>query len=429
MKLWNMLAVPLAIGTSAVASAAMAQYGGSAPAPSPPPNVSTRANSSPAATTTGSKLKISSGAMKPIIALQTAVNANDVANIPARLAEAKAAAQTPQDRFFISQLQMKAAFANKDEAAQAAAIQAQIDSGGATAERLAELRLALGNTRLKAKDFAGALALLQPLTVSDPNNTDAMLLTAEALYGVNRTAEAVPLLQKVIAAQKAQGKAVDENIYRRALAFAYKAKSPVTNQLALDWVRAYPSPATWRDTVRLYAETSGLSGIDLIDVYRLERAAGALQGETEFYRYAATAAEHGLPGEAKGVLEEGFASKAIDRTRPMFRDTYANVSRRVTTDRASLAASERTALAGSAAKGVMSTADAYLGYGDYAKAASLYRAALGKSGADTGLANLRLGIALARSGDKAGATTAFNAVSGNRAGLAKLWLAWIAARA
>jgi hypothetical protein len=112
----------------------------------------------------------------------------------------------------------------------------------------------------------------------------------------------------------------------------------------------------------------------------------------------------------------------------MFRDTYTLASGRIAADRASLAAAEKAALAGAAAKGAMSTGDAYLGYGDYAKAAAMYRAALTKSGADTSLANLRLGIALGRSGDKAGATAALNAVTGPRAGIAKLWLAWLATR-
>ena len=77
----------------------------------------------------------------------------------------------------------------------------------------------------------------------------------------------------------------------------------------------------------------------------------------------------------------------------------------------------------------MVTGDAYLGYGEYAKAAELYRAALTKSGVDTNLANLRLGIALARSGDKAGATAAFNAVTGPRADIAKYWLLYLSTRA
>ena len=71
------------------------------------------------------------------------------------------------------------------------------------------------------------------------------------------------------------------------------------------------------------------------------------------------------------------------------------------------------------------TADAFMSYGDYAKAATLYRAALGKTGVDADLANLRLGIALARSGDAAGATSALNAVKGTRAGIAQMWLLYL----
>ena len=54
----------------------------------------------------------------------------------------------------------------------------------------------------------------------------------------------------------------------------------------------------------------------------------------------------------------------------------------------------------------------------------MYRQALAK-GADKNVANLRLGEALARSGDKAGATAAFNAVTGPQAEVAKFWLVYV----
>jgi Flp pilus assembly protein TadD len=69
--------------------------------------------------------------------------------------------------------------------------------------------------------------------------------------------------------------------------------------------------------------------------------------------------------------------------------------------------------------------DRYYAMGDYAKAADLYRMAMGKPGVDGAVANLHLGMALARSGDKAGATTALNAVTGPRADIAKFWLAYV----
>jgi hypothetical protein len=69
--------------------------------------------------------------------------------------------------------------------------------------------------------------------------------------------------------------------------------------------------------------------------------------------------------------------------------------------------------------------DRYYGMGNYAKAIELYRMAMGKPGVDPAIANLHLGMALARSGDKAGATTALNAVTGPRADVAKYWLIYI----
>jgi hypothetical protein len=98
---------------------------------------------------------------------------------------------------------------------------------------------------------------------------------------------------------------------------------------------------------------------------------------------------------------------------------------RVRADRASLVAGEKAALAAATARPALATGDAFMSYGDYAKAAALYRAALGKSGVDADLANLRLGIALARSGDKAGAQTALSAVKGNRGSIAQLWLVYL----
>ena len=68
----------------------------------------------------------------------------------------------------------------------------------------------------------------------------------------------------------------------------------------------------------------------------------------------------------------------------------------------------------------------YYGYGQYAEAAELYRAALQKGGEDAGLVNVRLGAALALAGQRAEAEAAFRAVTGgDRAELAQLWLLWL----
>ena len=105
------------------------------------------------------------------------------------------------------------------------------------------------------------------------------------------------------------------------------------------------------------------------------------------------------------------------------------VSGRIAEDRASLAGVDTKARAAANGTLAMKTAAAYFGYGDYAKAVDLYRVALQKGGVDANVVNTRLGIALALAGQKAEATTALQAVTGTRADLAQLWLAWMNQRA
>ena len=84
--------------------------------------------------------------------------------------------------------------------------------------------------------------------------------------------------------------------------------------------------------------------------------------------------------------------------------------------------------AAGAAKGdvAMQTGDAYLGQRNYAKAVEMYRLALQKGSIDANVVNTRLGIALALSGQKAEAKTAFGAVAGSpRADIARFWSTWM----
>jgi Flp pilus assembly protein TadD len=72
------------------------------------------------------------------------------------------------------------------------------------------------------------------------------------------------------------------------------------------------------------------------------------------------------------------------------------------------------------------TGSAYLAYGENAKAIALFKLAQQKGGADADTVNTRLGIALARSGDKDGARAAFKAVTGaQRKDIADFWLLWL----
>ena len=71
-------------------------------------------------------------------------------------------------------------------------------------------------------------------------------------------------------------------------------------------------------------------------------------------------------------------------------------------------------------------ADAYLNYGDAAKAEELYTAALAKGATDKDRVYTRLGIAQVDQGKWAAAKDSFSKVAGTRNNLAKLWLIYVA---
>ncbi len=406
------LALAVAAGSLAMATPALAQ-----------------AQPAPAAAAPRYEPKISSSARKEIVDLQTAVNAKDTANIPAKIAAAQAKAKTKDDRYVIAQLQLKAAVDANDTAASIAGLEAVLASDALPAADTAPLYNSLGKLHYNAKAYDKAGTAMERLLQLEPNNVEATVMLGEIRNGQGRTAEAITLIQKAIATRTAAGQKPDESWYKRTVALAFNAKLPNSSALAREWVGAYPSPKNWREAIRVFQLTSRNEDSALIDSMRLAQATGGLSGESDYFRFANALVTKGYPGEAKAVLEQGFAAKSIDKNKPTFSQIYALASTRSEGDRASLDASATAAKAAPDAKKAMTTADAYYGYGDYAKAADLYRVALTKAGVDKDLANLRLGMALARQGDKAGATAALNAAGGQQAEVAKFWQTYVATKA
>src|SRR3546814_74937 len=145
-----------------------------------------------------------------------------------------------------------------------------------------------------------------------------------------------------------------------------------------------------------------------LDLYRLLTANGALASERDYQAYAEAAVQNGQYGEAKAIIEAGRAGGKLLSNDAATASIYKTASARATKDKAAL-----TALAAKAG-GASEAADAYLAWGDYARAAELYRAALKQTPADPGQVNTRLGIALARAGNVEEARKALAAVTGDR---------------
>lgn len=372
------------------------------------------------------KFDISSGARKSISDLQTAVNAKDTANIPAKLAAAQAAAKTNDDKYIIAKLQLQAAAASNDNAAIIAALEALVNSGSATNGELVPSFINLGKIAYNAKDYPKASNYFSQALKINPDEIDGLVMSAEAQNALGQPAAGVESLRKAIRLQGATGQKADENWYKRAFAFASTAKTPNAVDVGIEWVRAYPTTKNWHDLLRVYQSMNDMDVMAGLDVSRLMYTTNSLTSEGDYFRLAGPLVTKGFPGEAKAVMDQGLAKGAFTKDNASLGPLYASAVAKSAGDRASLDTAAKAASAQPLATKIVVIADAYAGYGDYAKAADLYKAALGKTGADKDLINLRLGMTLARAGDKAGATAALGAVGGTQTGTAKLWLAYVA---
>jgi tetratricopeptide (TPR) repeat protein len=421
----------LALALAVSATPAAAQY--DRPPPPPPPQIpqnlpsQSRDNPAQAQPADDGKVHPSAKALKAIVELQKAVIANDTANIPAKVAAAQAVATTKDDRYIIAQFQLKAAYASNDDAALATAIDAVAASGFIDKpSTMADLYVALGSKLYNAKKFDGAASAFEHATTLNPSNTQALINLAESRFSQGRKPDAVSLFQRAIQAKIAAGEKPEEGLYKRALGIAYDLQMPVAMEIGKQWITAYPSPASWRNALALYQNFSKPDVEAVLDALRLMRATNSLSNSADYSLYATAAAQQMNYNEAQVVIDQGLANKQIDPSSPLFRDIISGLKTKPKATEADLVQAVKDAKDG---KAFVRIGDRYYAMGNYAKAAELYRQAIGKAGVDSSVANMHLGMALAQTGDKAGATAAFNAVSGSLAEVAKYWLIYVQQRA
>ncbi|MEM8724275.1 MAG: hypothetical protein AAGE86_02020, partial [Pseudomonadota bacterium] len=163
-------------------------------------------------------------------------------------------------------------------------------------------------------------------------------------------------------------------------------------------------------------------GQELLDLLRLGRKVAALQDQSDFEYYVESADARRLPKEVKDVIEEGLASGVVSQDNLFLSEALQTANSRIQSDRSDLPALERDAsAAGAGLRTVVAAGDAFLSYGEYAKAAQFFEKALGLPGVETQRVMTRLGIAQVSLGDHAAAKATFAQISGQREPIARLW--------
>jgi tetratricopeptide (TPR) repeat protein len=361
--------------------------------------------------------------------LNAALQANDLATAATALTAAKAATLSADARYLLASEQLKLAVATNTRAMQSEAIDAMISSGLTDAAVLPEL---LRNQAALASDLGDrkkAEASLARLIEISPNDVAALMTLAKVRSEQKNYPGAVQAIDRAIQVQQAANQPVRESWYKYGLNYAMvSSMAPQALQFAEALVKNYPTTANWRDAILAYRDLAKPDKLALLDALRLQRFTKSLAGERDYVGLADSLNRAGYPGEATAVLDEGVANNMVSTSTPGVADLRRAAAGKVAEDKRSLPGLEKSALAAATGTSALSTGDVYFGYGNYAKAVELYRAALQKGSVDTDLVNTHLGMALAMTGNKPEAETAFKAITGQRQQLADFLLLWLSQR-
>jgi hypothetical protein len=382
-----------------------------------------------AAASTEWKAKITKEEAVALKPLETAVNAKDWAAAQAALPAAEAGAKSADARFFVAQFIYLIGSGTNNAALQTRGLDAMIASGGGDPTRQATLYKAQGQMAAQAKDYAKAEAAYARYAQLAPNDPEAATFQTELKFLQGKHAEVVPAVQQMIRQREAAGQQVPETLYQLGLQSASNAKMwPEATSLARTLVAKYPNQKNWRNALLLFRRSSP-QGPALLDMLRLMRATKTLDSSDEYLAYADLAARGRFYSEARGVLEEGFASGKLARSNRDASAILTEVGGRIAGDLPAIQGLEPRARSGANGELSLQLAEGYYGHGQYAKATEFYRLALQKGGVDASHVNSRLGMALALAGQRAEAETALKAVTGPRSALASYWLLWLGQRA
>lgn len=391
-------------------------------------------------------LKLSPDVLKAAQVAQPAILAKDFATAEPALAQIDAAAKTDDDKYIGAALrydfeQQKLAAAQAanpnapvNETVLAGPLDVLIANPSTPADMRGRYTYRRGALAFNGKQYPVAVQYFQKAKALGYTNEDLDLQIVKAKMESGDVKSGLADLDASVTAQTAAGKKAPEDYYRYAISKANAAKlKPETFAWLQKYAVAYPSPKTWRDVIVTFGlQQNGVVTLDetqKIDLFRLMRQTKSLADQNDYLEYADSVNRRGLPSEAQAVLKEGMAAGKIPATNTMAKTLLADTGTAIRND-GPLSGLEKKAASNADGKLAAGTADAYLGQDNYAKAIELYRLALSKGGVNADDVNLHLGIAQAKSGDKAGAATSFGAVKTTpRLETAQLWMSWMNAPA
>jgi tetratricopeptide (TPR) repeat protein len=365
---------------------------------------------------------------KPLAKAASLMNAHNYAAAMAQVRVAAAArGLTPEESFVVEQMRGSIAQRSGDNATAAKVYANMLASGRVSPSQEAMLLKAEASMAFNAKNYPAAIGWIQRSLKSNPNDA-AMRTQLITAYYLNKDYANAGKLQalQVAAILRAGQKPTEEQLQLLAACQRASGDTVGFGNTMVQLVTYYPKPDYWQNLIHSAQTRPGFSDRLTLDIDRFELAIGALTKPDDFMEMTELALQVPLPGEAKAIIDKGYASGVLgtgpaaareQRLRDLVEKTYAS-------EKATLAGREADARASHDGNLMAALGEEYASYGD-PKGIALMTAGIRKGGLrhpdDT---RLHLGLAYLRAGQKAPAMQVLRTVDGKEGAsdVARLWI-------
>ncbi len=367
---------------------------------------------------------------KPLQAARDLIKAKKFKEALAKLQEAEAVPnRTAYENFVIEQMRASAASQAGDYDQAIKAFQALIASGRLPEAEQGRYAANVAALYYRAKDYGNAAQWAQRALKTNPADQATRTLMIQSYYLAGDYAAASrEALADIQAAERAGQTPPEDKLQLLANVAARNGGDRNAYIAALERLVAYyPKREYWADLLRRIESKPGFSSRLALDVLRLKLATKTMNGATDYFEMAQLALQEGQAAEAKKVLDEGFAAGVLGKGPEAERHQrlLALATQRANEAPATLQKAEAEAAADKDGNALVRIGLAYTALGQHDKGIALMQQGIAKGGLKRPHdANLHLGIALARAGQKGRAAQVLKTVGGTdgTADLARLWM-------
>jgi hypothetical protein len=364
----------------------------------------------------------------PLQEAQKALQSKDYKTATAKITAAEQVGKlTSYESYLIARLKSSAALGRGDyKSALAAYDQVLASPEMPAAEKLQTLD-AYVKTAYASKDYAKTADAIQKYKAAGGTSPETLGLYAQSLYLAGKYKEAGAELSSQINALEAAGKRPSETQLQLLASCALKRNDMVAYTSALEKIVVYePKKEYWLDLIVRTARRPGFSPNLELDLYRLRQATGTMEKPNDYMEAAQLALQAGYPGEAQKFVDAGYAAKQLGTGTDASRHQRLKdlVTKKIAEDKPTLAEGEKAAAAQATGDALVSTGFNYAAYGQADKGIPLMEQGIKKGGLkQLDQAKLHLGYAYLMAGKKDQAQKIFAGVQGTDGSrdVARLW--------